>query len=105
MISLFHSEWYWERPCIPSDYNWPVRATSSPSSSEFLVCETLIKKVHWLITTIASPSWVLKSENFRESIIILGLVVGRLADAVELGVLLALLRACRQDHLLLLGLG
>lgn len=41
----------------------------------------------------------------QESIIILGLVVRRLADAVELGVLLALPGACRRDHLLLLGLG
>lgn len=38
-------------------------------------------------------------------IIVLGLIVGRLADAVQLGILLALLGARCRDHLLLLGLG
>lgn len=54
-------------------------------------------------TATVPPSWVTKF--VFESFIVLGLVIGRLADAVELGVLLALLGARRRDHLLLLGLG
>lgn len=46
-----------------------------------------------------------KCETIQRSIVILGLIVGRLADAVQLGILLALLGACCRDHLLLLGLG
>lgn len=38
------------------------------------------------------------------TLVILGLIVGRLADAVELDVLLALLGARCRDHFLLLGL-
>lgn len=45
------------------------------------------------------------SKSIQVNVIVLGLVVRRLADAVELGVLLSLLGARRQDHLLLLGLG
>ena len=68
-------------------------------------CRTLEQRKEILIflDTLLTTQWL--PFDVSESIIILGLVVWRLADAVELGVLLALPGACRRDHLLLLGLG